>query len=159
MKPRQDQEQVTAAVAAAMAELTPAVKNGVFEGLLKQAVWVEHERMAEEERPQLEIWLNEVVRQKLQAGEDLPRPLQLYLASLLNKSKGGRPTNFLVRDSVIHSVVDATIRRGFLLMRNEITHSGTESASSIVSTALAKLNIKLSERSVARIWRDTNALR
>jgi hypothetical protein len=162
MKPRQDQDQVTAAVAAAIAALKPAVTGGAFEGASKQAVWVEHERLAEMERPQLEIWLNEVVRQKLQAGEDLPRPLQLYLASLaLNKSKGGRPVNFSVRDSAIYNVVTATIKRGFHLERNiaSCDRDSTKSASSIVATALSELGITLSEKNVARIWRDIDKMR
>jgi hypothetical protein len=123
---------------------------------------VEHVRLAKAERPQLEIWLNEVVRQKLQAGEDLPRPLQLYLASLvLNKSKGGRPVNFLERDSAIYSVVTATIKRGFHLERNTASYdrNSTESASSIVATALSELGIALSEKNVARIWRDISEMR
>jgi hypothetical protein len=155
-----DQEEVTAAVNAAMAALEPAVTSGAFEGASKQAVWVELVRRVKEERPQLEIWLNEVVRQKLQAGEDLPRLLQLYLASLvLNKSEGGRPVNFLARDSAIYSVVTATIKRGFHLERNVAPRDATESASSITVTALTKLGITLSEKSVARIWRDIDKMR
>jgi hypothetical protein len=107
--------------------------------------------------------LREVISQKLQAGEAaLPPNLLQYVVSYVltnrNRPKGGRPVNFLERDSAIHSVVDATIRRGFLLARNETTKSATESASSIVSTALAKLGVTLSEKSVTRIWRDIDEM-
>jgi hypothetical protein len=107
--------------------------------------------------------LREVISQKLQAGEAaLPPNLVQYVVSYVltnrNRPKGGRPVNFLERDSAIHSVVDATIRRGFLLARNETTKSATESASSIVSTALTKLGVTLSEKSVTRIWRDIDEM-
>jgi hypothetical protein len=152
MKPRHDEEQVTAAVAAAMATLEPAVTDGVFEG--RSAFFKVHDRIVRMQRPLLETKLKEVIRQKLQAGEEFPPLLQKWLASyVLAKPKEGRPVKFQERDYAIYRAVGATIRRGFHLASNDATR-GAESASLIVSTALANLGIELSEKNIARIWRN-----
>jgi hypothetical protein len=155
----QDLDSVNAAVDAAMTTLEPIVASGAFEGASKQPVWTEFVRRAEAERPQLEIWLDEAVRQQISIGENLPRLLQLYLASCRIKSKGGRPVNFLVRDSAIYRVVTAITKCGFNFERNIDSLNTTESACSIITTALSKLGVTLPEKNVARIWRDIDKKR
>jgi hypothetical protein len=102
-------------------------------------VWVEFVRRAEAERPQLDIWLKEAVKQQLPIGDNLPRLMQLYLVSCLIKSEGGRPANFSERDSAIYRTVTAATERGFRLERNIESLNAMESASSIVAAALSEL--------------------
>jgi hypothetical protein len=104
--------------------------------------------------------LREVANEKLEAlPPNLKRYVSHVLANKIRPNKGGRPVNFFIRDTMIFSAVEATRSRGFRLARNETTKtkSATESASSIVSTALEKLGVTLSEKSITRIWRSLPA--
>jgi hypothetical protein len=149
---KHDQDQITAAIAAAKAVLEPAVADGVFKGESEQAVLIRN--LWERQQSEGPALLKAVVLQKLQAGEEFPPLLQMWLASyVLAKSKEGRPTKFQERDYAIYRAVGATIQRGFHLARNDETRLA-ESACSIVSAALANFDIELSEKNIARIWRN-----
>ena len=149
---KHQEQDISEAIAAAVDTLAPAVAM--------QAMLVESRRSDEEYLPLLKDGLREVVKQKFKEEGELPILLQMLLAEFaLNKPKGGRPVNFLERDVGIYCVVDATVQRGFHLTRNAESKKPTESASSIVSAALAQLDVVLSEKSVVRIWRDIDKSR
>jgi hypothetical protein len=210
MKPRQDQDQVTAAVTSAVATLAPAVKAGVFDGrptllsfkkmVMKQAMGWRFEKLDGEAKMVMEqamsrrsekldadacqllvyqydddradtviekalagdaiadTLLREVASEKLQAREALlPPNLTRYIVSNVladpdRPKNPGRPPGHFDRDAWVYLVVSDTLKRGFRLARNATTKS--ESASSIVTAALSELGVTMSEKSVARIWRD-----
>jgi hypothetical protein len=191
MKSRQDQDQVTAVVTAAVATLASAVKAGVFDGrpallslkvmVMKQAMGWRFEKLDADSCQMIvyqydddravtviekaaagdvvaDTLLREVAGEKLQAGLPLPPNLARYVVDkLANRNTGGpsrgkRPGNFFDRDAWVYLAVKNTIERGFRLERNAAT--GSASASSIVATALSELGVTMSEKSVARIWRD-----
>ena len=104
--------------------------------------------------------LRKVINEKVLADEALPPNLKQYFTNHImlvgrdvkKVNKGGRPAaDFLIRNAVVHRVVEAMMGRGFHLDRNETPRG--ESACSIVSTALAELDVALDEKSIAKIWR------
>ena len=172
MKP-QDQEEVTAAVTAALAALYPFVKRGAFEGKMKFLEMVAKSflttvpddlqylmiKAAIAGHVVINTALREVIIEKLLAKETLQPNLEEYLINHIvltdrNKQKvnnGGRPpVDFFARNVMISIAVQNTIRRGFHPTRNDIPHG--ESACSIVALALGKLGVTLTEKHVAKIW-------
>ena len=174
----QDQEEVTAAVTAAIAYLAPHVKRGVFEGEVKilQVIAKSFLKIDDGDQYLIEqaiagdVMINaairEVISEKVLAHETLPPNLEQYLINYIlpisrntkRVNKGGRPAgDFLVRNSVIRRAVRATMSRGFHSERNDIpSHNDIprgKSACSIVVLALKELGVVLTEKSVARIWR------
>jgi hypothetical protein len=180
---RPDQEQVIAAEAAAVASLTPWVKDGRFE-MRNEALarWLFG--------PELSLWkavirfklsepdggqyliekaiagdvvidtvIRKVIAEKLQADETLPSNLRGYLVNHIVladqiRQRVGRPVaHVFMRDTAIYVAVETVIDRGFHPTRNDTSISrGDASACSIVSAALAELDVTLSEKSVAAIW-------
>jgi hypothetical protein len=179
MKQQQDQEEVTAAVAAAIAYLTPHVKRGVFEGEVKILGVIAkaflktdpdgYQYLIEQAIAgdvMIDAALREVISEKVLAHETLPRNLEQYLINYIlpigrntkRVNKGGRPAgDFLIRNAVICRAVTATMSHGFHSERNDIPSRNdiprVESACSIVVLALKELGVVLTEKSVARIWR------
>jgi hypothetical protein len=174
VKRQQDQDQVTAAKNAAKAYLAPSVERGTFKGevkILEMLVKAELLETAPDGgqyliekaiagNAMIDAVLRKVINEKVLADEALPPNLKQYFTNhimLIDRdakkvNKGGRPAaDFLVRNAVIHRVVNAMKDRGFHLDRNETPRG--ESARSIVSAALAELDVELDEKSVAKIWR------
>jgi hypothetical protein len=184
MKRQQDQEQVIAAEAAAVASLTPWVKDGRFE-MRNDGAWALFESGSSVLEAGIRIILTapdgdqyliekavagdvavntvlrKVISEKLLVNETLSPNLRQFLVNHIvligrntqRANKGGRPAaDFNLRDSVIYATVETTIDRGFRPTRNEIPRS--ESACSIVASALEGLGVTLSEKTIAGIWRE-----
>jgi hypothetical protein len=101
--------------------------------------------------------LRDAAVKKLQTG--LPPNLEEYIAGLLTgRHKLDRrvnPTAIFIRDALIFCVVGQVGKLGFDVSRNEAATLYRASASSIVSTALKDLGVTLSEKTIARIWRES----
>jgi hypothetical protein len=101
--------------------------------------------------------LRDVAAKKLQTG--LPPNLAEYIAgALAGRHKPDRrvnPTDIFIRDAWIFCVVGEVRKLGFDISRNEAAIQYRASASSIVSTALEDLGVTLSEKTIARIWRES----
>jgi hypothetical protein len=88
-------------------------------------------------------------------GRVVPAKLQRYIidaarAAAVGK-RGRHPVTNLLRDDAIFHVVEKVVGQGLKATRNEV-HSG-DSACSIVSTALARCGINMSESAVVTIWK------
>jgi hypothetical protein len=91
--------------------------------------------------------------------EVMPPHLRDYICGVLSKEKGLRRTYAAGRDGhIAYAVWDATMR-GFPPTRNEVTRRkealrepAAQSACSIVTKALARVGVHMSERSIEDIW-------
>jgi hypothetical protein len=91
--------------------------------------------------------------------EVMPPHLRDYICGVLSKEKGLRRTYAAGRDEhIAYAVWDATMR-GFPPTRNEVTRRkealrepAAQSACSIVTKALARVGVHMSERSIEDIW-------
>jgi hypothetical protein len=91
--------------------------------------------------------------------EVMPPHLRDYICGVLSKEKGLRRTYAAGRDGhIAYAVWDATCR-GFSPTRNEATRRkealgepAAQSACSIVTKALARVGVHMSERSIEDIW-------
>jgi hypothetical protein len=91
--------------------------------------------------------------------EVMPPHLRDYICGVLSKEKGLRRTYAAGRDGhIAYAVWDATMR-GFAPTRNEVTRRkealrepAAQSACSIVTKALARVGVHMSERSIEDIW-------
>ena len=91
--------------------------------------------------------------------EVMPPPLRDYICEVLSKTRGLRRTYAADRDGHIAEAVYVAARRGFRPTRNEATRDkekpgepAGQSACSIVTKALARVGVPMSERNVEDIW-------
>lgn len=93
-------------------------------------------------------------------GKPLPLDLQQYVVAVATtahrrRSRGGDPFTNFARDIRIKTAIQRLLKRGFDATRNDASKHH-ECACSIVSTALERLGLSLSEKAVVKIWGDRN---
>lgn len=96
-------------------------------------------------------------------GEALPATLQRYVIDAARspvKWRAGRhPVANLHRDDAIFHAVQLAISAGVKATRNDDHEDDHESACSLVATALAMCNIRMSEKTVVGVWTKRRNIR